>query len=289
MSLKVAKSDPWSVGLNTTTEYPPVFCPPTEACHAIRSKPVDNICPTPQGRYEPIVCFPGHYCPPGGREQIRCEQGYYCPQGTYQPIKCKALSICLEGSERELSLVGIVSLAVIYLLWLLSFKFSKRWETIQAWVTLERYTRRKRTRRPDTEMVQLASSTTDVSKSGQRAVAENPMGVNSPTIFESLIKDRNIHELGLEFSLREIQCNLGDKLHPILQGISGNIMKGRLFGILGPSGAGKCKFTIPDTAALCAKAKKATLINVLAGRSKPTYGSISINGVSGDRTKSVQC
>jgi ABC-type transport system involved in cytochrome bd biosynthesis fused ATPase/permease subunit len=115
------------------------------------------------------------------------------------------------------------------------------------------------------------------------------MGVNSPTIFESLIKDRNIHELGLEFSLREIQCNLGDKLHPILQGISGNIMKGRLFGILGPSGAGKCKFTIPDTAALCAKAKKATLINVLAGRSKPTYGSISINGVSGDRTKSVQC
>jgi ABC-type transport system involved in cytochrome bd biosynthesis fused ATPase/permease subunit len=130
---------------------------------------------------------------------------------------------------------------------------------------------------------------TDASKSGQRAVAENPIGVDSATIFETLIKDRNIHELGLEFSLREIQCNLGNKLHPILQGISGRITKGRLFGILGPSGAGKCKFTIPDTAALCAKAQKATFINILAGRSKPTYGSISINGVSGDPTKSVQC
>ncbi|KAJ6067887.1 uncharacterized protein N7446_004924 [Penicillium canescens] len=119
-------------------------------------------------------------------------------------------------------------------------------------------------------MVQLAPSTTDVSKSGERAVAENPTGVHSPTIFETLIKDRNIHELGLEFSLREIQCNLGDKLHPILQGISGRIMKGRLFGILGPSGAGK-----------------STLINILAGRSKPTYGSISINEVSGDPTNVI--
>ena len=149
-------------------------------------------------------------------------------------------------------MLGVAFLAVIYFLWLLSFKISKLWKATKAWVLLKRYAGRKWARSPDTEMVILASNKVDLSRSGETGIEEKHTIPQIHTIFEALIKDKNEHVLGLEFSLTELQFNLSETSRPILQGISGSITKGRLFGIMGPSGAGKCMLTMPKTSALCA-------------------------------------
>lgn len=75
---------------------------------------------------------------------------------------------------------------------------------------------------------------------GDDITEEDNQGSQIGSLFKQLVNDRKMDELGLEFSFHELQYTLGGVSRPILQGISGKIRKGRMVGIMGPSGAGKC-------------------------------------------------
>ncbi|KAE8366893.1 putative ABC transporter [Aspergillus caelatus] len=68
--------------------------------------------------------------------------------------------------------------------------------------------------------------------------------------------------------MHQLEVTLHHASRPILDGISGSIKKGCVYGIMGLSGAGKT-----------------TLINILAGRSRQTSGATALNGVQGDLTR----
>ncbi|OGM49784.1 ABC transporter, partial [Aspergillus bombycis] len=235
------------LGLNITSENPPVYCPPTIECQTIRSQPYDNICAQPQGTFEPIVCPAGFYCPPNGQEKIRCPSGFYCPLGSFYAKRCRALSVCHERSEREVSLIGIACLIAIYMLLLLlviarKLKAGVAWKKLAArWATITRE-----------------------GNSHNAAIEE----VENCSIFDGLIKDRGMADVGIELDMHQLEVTLQHTGRPILDGISGNIKKGCVFGIMGLSGAGKT-----------------TLINILAGKSRQTSGTTALNGVQGDLTR----
>lgn len=98
-------------------------------------------------------------------------------------------------------------------------------------------------------MITLAANMDGLSRSYETKVEDRVATHQTLTVFEAMIKDKNDHERGLEFSLHELRFKLYEKSRPILQSISGKIMQGRLFGIMGPSGAGKCRLTVFDNAA----------------------------------------
>jgi ABC-type multidrug transport system ATPase subunit len=59
-------------------------------------------------------------------------------------------------------------------------------------------------------------------------------------IFTSLVAGKQKKDLGLAFQFRDLDYNVSHVSRSILRGISGHIRRGSMFGIMGPSGAGKC-------------------------------------------------
>ncbi|KAE8131070.1 hypothetical protein BDV38DRAFT_276277 [Aspergillus pseudotamarii] len=247
---------------NTSTEKPPEFCPPTKGCQTIRLQPSENICHEQQGSFEPVVCTPGYYCPPRSQEQIRCPPGSYCPLGSYHPKRCTALSICAEGSSREISVIGFVILASLYLLWAVLGFGTKAWK------------HKKGLHAPNT--VPSARISPD---QGDVECAEGTAG-NPPTLdaayeqgsivrelphFGTMSRDRQQGELGLGFQLRDLCFSKQAVPHPVLQGVACQIPKGHMFGIMGPSGAGK-----------------STLLRILSGMEKQSFGCLNISENYGD-------
>ena len=64
---------------NNISATAPVYCNPTTEC--VFNRMLGKVCPA-QGKYEPIICKPGNYCPTP-LEMIQCPKGYYCPTGTF--------------------------------------------------------------------------------------------------------------------------------------------------------------------------------------------------------------
>ncbi|KAH6853750.1 hypothetical protein B0I37DRAFT_335375, partial [Chaetomium sp. MPI-CAGE-AT-0009] len=93
---------------NNTAAHPPEYCAPTTACLLTRLQTVNNICTTPQGTFEPLVCPPGFVCAPGGRALAPCPAGHFCPLGTAVPRACGAASICPGGAARQFVMDGFV-------------------------------------------------------------------------------------------------------------------------------------------------------------------------------------
>lgn len=229
-----------STGLNSSTEHPPAFCPPTQRCQAIRLRAMDNVCPEPQGYYEPVVCPIGFYCPSGGKEQIQCPKGSFCPQGAYIPNSCGVLSICPPESARELTLVGLFCLGLLYLVWVLFVvvsrgKLSKYWGNLKTEISFKGWKKYDEKSKPIHigNMLSVEDGATDLSIFNSRAC-------NS---IDSLIRSRNSEDLGLQFDFYQLDYTLTGFSRSILRNISGRIGRGRFFGIMGPSGAGKCRYS----------------------------------------------
>ncbi|KAJ3308985.1 hypothetical protein HDU76_003758, partial [Blyttiomyces sp. JEL0837] len=78
----------------------------------------------PQGRYEPMLCWSGFYCP-DTKTIITCPPGYFCPTGATAPKPCRPLSSCPAGSIVERHYGLIIYIAIIDLI-LIAFLFHRR-------------------------------------------------------------------------------------------------------------------------------------------------------------------
>lgn len=210
----------------------------------------------PQGRYEPIVCFPGYYCPAGGQQLLLCPETYYCPLGAITPLPCDWKSACPTGSARQFPLVGLVFLAIVDLALVagIAGPFVRRlWR--QSKKALPSFTLSL----PDADS-EKAGTTVVVEDKGSY-VTESATAVDLQRFVKSLTRCIGLNEIGLEIGFERLGFQL-KKGQQLLKGVSGTVKRGSLLAVMGSSGAGK-----------------STFVRVLMGKLKHTSGAVYINGV----------
>ncbi|KAK4237658.1 hypothetical protein C8A03DRAFT_15822 [Achaetomium macrosporum] len=238
---------------NNTDAHPPEYCAPTTDCLLTRLQTVNNICPTPQGVYEPFVCPPGSFCAPGGQQLAPCPPGHFCPLGTAKPYACGATSICPAGSAREFVMDGFIFILVVDILLLGLFLEPVLRRAARGWARLLSAVSGKKLGSRDVEVGSErgddggGSGVSDAERSLRRFVASVGKCVGSG-------------ETGLAFGWEGLSLVLPTG-KTILAAQSGFVGKGRMWAIMGGSGAGKSSF-----------------VNVLMGKTAHTTGTIYVNG-----------
>ncbi|KAI5844501.1 ABC transporter-like protein [Morchella snyderi] len=282
----LAQSDNCGLGFycpNNTATHPPEYCPPKPECQIIRMG--GEVC-EPQGLYEPIVCPRGNYCPKGGKEMIKCPPGHWCPVGSFEPWRCKAGTICREGSSNKRPVMGFGISVAIDMILIITLFGAGAWKRM-----LGRDVGRKRATKQICNESELSmQSAKQVTKDPEFSMSETTVGKTTlpgPEIETSQIVDE-VEELmeetneelkklvesfgkcidgnhfGLSFDFRELGLTLQNG-RQLLADVNGSIERGSMWGVMGPSGAGKTTF-----------------MNVLMGKIDKTSGSIFVNGVKED-------
>lgn len=225
-----------SVGPNNTLEHPPQFCQPTRDCQITRLQVLSNTCSEPQGTFEPIPCAPSFYCPKGGKQQLPCPAGHYCPLGSFEPWPCDAVSVCPFNSSRHFSLAGIVALALLDLLILVVAAQPRMKRLWSAW-------RRSRTLASvhDRELP-IEKVPGNVSQEMEELqITNEETSLPLHQFVKSLQRCIQLSDIGLEIGFDQLGFQLQPDGRSILKGVSGIVKPGSLLGVMGASGAGKCK------------------------------------------------
>jgi ABC-type multidrug transport system ATPase subunit len=194
----------------------PQICPESPECkiRRIRSAQCRDGNFGAQGRFEPVMCTKGFYCPTP-QERLKCPKGYFCPSGTVTPHKCDLLADCPEGTIAQRSYTGIVIFAIL--------------DVFVAICCIARFLFERN-----------RSKIVDNAKKHDKGEYELSDQVKNK-LGESFKKSMNGRDLRMHFQMK----NLGLKLPSgkvILNGVSGKIKHSRMTAIMGPSGAGKTTF-----------------------------------------------
>ncbi|KAJ3199805.1 hypothetical protein HDU67_002545, partial [Dinochytrium kinnereticum] len=248
----------------------PVSCPASPTCQIVRLKSASCM---PQGRYEPIPCMTGFYCP-NPSTAIPCPTGYFCPRGSVAPRKCQILSSCPSGSSIEAHygiLLLVIAIDIILALLILVKRIQELKQSKQPVTALfppfitNRLTKSRQTKAGE------KTSPIDNETGGDKPQRIEIIELNGPSErdkmnekvqklvegFRAAIGD----DLRMNFSFKDLSLRLPSGV-TVLKGVTGEIRAGRMTAIMGPSGAGKTTF-----------------MNVLMGKANRTGGELKINGV----------
>lgn len=226
-----------AVGPNNTVEHPPEFCQPTRDCQTTRLQALSNTCLEPQGFFEPIPCPPGFYCPEGGKQQLPCPTGHYCPLGSFEPWSCDAISVCSSNSSRHFSLTGIVALGLLDLLIVVITaqpRMKRFWHT---------WRRSKILACVDDQEPPIESAPKNVNQETEEfQVTSDGTFLPLHQFVKSIQRCIQLKDIGLEIGFDQLGFQLQSSGKNILKGVSGIVKPRSLLGVMGPSGAGKCKW-----------------------------------------------
>ena len=224
------------------------------------------------------MCTPGYYCPMNATDQIICPAGSYCPPGSEQPIKCTAGSSCPKGSMNEpillpFALLIVVDVLLIVLLLFLGFRarralsrkghqssLPKRNKT-KVFPGFKERTAGYKSLEDDAEMLPLEATIAPFRRAptGFQAaydaayeaqymsdnVAKQGIDIDSTVelrrFVDSMKKAVQVSSFGLSFAFSQLSFHPKGSTKPILSQISGSIPSGSLTGVMGGSGAGKCR------------------------------------------------
>ncbi|KAJ3100293.1 hypothetical protein HDU96_010381, partial [Phlyctochytrium bullatum] len=252
----------------------PVSCPADPVCQIARLD--SGIC-LPQGRYEPVPCLSGFYCP-DYKTILPCPEGYYCPIGVTSPIACQAMSRCPAGSSNEAH-YGLLVIAVIADVFLFLAVLAKRIAEVRRAgmplstvlppslaVIAQKLRSRRRHQGKDPEVaartnVEEGKVEPAIEGGGDESVEGRKMRERMQRLVAGFRAGMGGREATMEFSFSRLGLTLpSGKI--VLEGVSGQIHSGRMTAIMGPSGAGKTTF-----------------MNVLMGKVPGITGELKINGV----------
>ncbi|KAI9739310.1 MAG: hypothetical protein M1834_007523 [Cirrosporium novae-zelandiae] len=255
----LARNDTCNLGFycpNSTNDQPPQYCPPAESCQGARL--TKATCPE-QGRLEPIVCKMGFYCPLGGKQMLPCPESTFCPMGSYQPLNCSYAAYCPPKSSRQivrLPLGFMITIDVaMTIIVLIGFAIS-RWRKSRKRVHYSTLPT------ADVDDIKLDQNGSKVKE--REVEADDYINPDFQHFIRSLSRCIKTKEVGLSFDFDELSFEAkGHK--KILSGVTGSIVSGSFWAIMGGSGAGKTTF-----------------LNVLMGKTKNTGGIVRVNGVRKD-------
>ncbi len=183
-----------------------------------------------------------------------CPSKHYCPLGSFRPIPCAHSSICPSNSQSQIQMAGLIAIVVIdavLLLWkygpLLRKIYRRRWrKELPGPSSLE-----KAVRKTPFGSGKAALTEPDSLLDGVQALEDSAVKFDGGQLldsdFECFIQSLEnaigTREFGLSFSFTDLGLKLPDSRRDILKGLSGCIGSGSMWGVLGASGAGKCKAT----------------------------------------------
>lgn len=223
------------------------------------------------GPFEPAVCTQGYYCPKNSKQQLKCPAGYFCPPGSEAAIRCGVGSHCPEGSVNEIVYTPFALLLVIDVVLLAIFLIfrphKKRNCGFRSLIPfLPKQMRRKefaerksgyKSLDDDAEALPLESVWQPMKRqpTGFQAVLDQQyledrtgkqrIDIESNTelrhFVDSMKKAIQGSTFGLAIDFEDLKFHPKSSLKPILSQVSGNIKSGSLVGVMGGSGAGKCK------------------------------------------------
>ena len=215
-----------------------------------------------------------------------CPTGHYCPLGSFEPRRCDAVSVCPAKSSRHFSLSGIVALGLLDLLIVL---IAAQPRMKRFWYARKRSKRRasKHDHEPPVE-----------SLPGKVNQETEELRFTSEEIFlplhqfvKSLQRCIQLSDIGLEIGFDQLGFQLPSGGRSILEGVSGIVKPGSLLGVMGPSGAGKCKWRFLISMSfsvltsfyhwLTHRNSPATFVRVMMGKLRHTSGTVYINGNRG--------
>ncbi|KAF1992167.1 ABC transporter-like protein [Aulographum hederae CBS 113979] len=283
------------LGPNNTINALPQYCTPLLPC--LHARLGQKSCGAPMGPFEPYVCKRGYYCPPGGKEMIICPSRSYCPEGSVAPLRCSAGSVCKEGSIKSntwlplafLIIIDLALIAAIMLHWLRKRLASSRTaggEKVMSFMNRARNGASGYKSLDDDMIALVEPRITQIHRQPTGFVAAMEDFTYQPeTLYESrsgkieeevadteelrafinsLRRCIDGSQFGLSFAFADLGFHPKGAAKPVLCGITGEIKRGSLVGVLGGSGAGK-----------------STFVNVLMGKQINTGGTVIVNGTVG--------
>ncbi|KAL8668284.1 MAG: hypothetical protein Q9168_007087 [Polycauliona sp. 1 TL-2023] len=278
--------------VNNTPDLLPTYCPPLVDCQSARM--TGGTC-DPQGKFEPVVCPPGSYCPLGGKDKIECPAGHWCSVGFVEPQKCSPGASCPPGTDRNMTFLppGLVlavdTLVVCVMLFFGIRRYfknkhntnssGKRFSRLNKPASFfDKNSKAKKYQSLEDDDIALESRITHVQRS-DTAFGGNFTPIDAQKDDNELISDLDMfiqsmskcigtEKFGLSFEFNDLSFQPKKAKKPILSEVTGKIDRGSLWGVMGASGAGK-----------------STFVNVLMGKVAHTGGTTKINGVPGDIKK----
>lgn len=166
-----------------------------------------------------------------------CPAGHYCPLGSFEPWPCDAVSVCPFNSSRHFSLAGIVSLALLDLLTLVVTAQPRMKRLWSAW-------RRSRTLASvhDRELPIEKVPGNVNQEMEELQITNEEITLPLHQFVKSLQRCIQLSDIGLEIGFDQLGFQLQPDGRSILKGVSGIVKPGSLLGVMGASGAGKCKW-----------------------------------------------
>eukprot|EP01040_Poterioochromonas_malhamensis_P002992 gene2989-3179_t len=233
----------------------PVQCAATDDCLLDRLK--TDFCDR-QGRYEPVLCEKGYYCPTSV-EQIKCPKDHFCPMGQYEPISCGSLTSCPEGSDKRTDYSSLIAIVVtdvtVALIWWLR-RMSKHYNKAKDSVTPK-----------DVAVEEVEEQ--DIQQLEEGKDSDRTISPDTLKLCEGFIRaQETLPPMQIRFTEMSLTIpaqNQSSKSKTILKGVTGSIEPGKVTAIMGPSGAGKTTF-----------------LNTVLGKVDPSWergGVLQINGV----------
>ena len=250
------------------------------------------------------------------------QPGYYCPHGSIQQTKCSLGSWCPAQSVRDTNFLPLVMLLLLDILLITAAVIAKMrgryqknnqgpkamrekmpWakpaprfvsrgqayrqldnEQYPGFIDNDFQTEpniRMLNRRP-TGFVELGLQEAEFVNELHNTDAEKKTDLH--LFVQSLSKCLGATKFGLSFEFQDLGFKPPKSTKPILSDVSGTINAGSLWGVMGASGAGKCK--LANSLLLLAELTIiATFVNVLMGKTAHTGGVTKVNGVAGKISK----
>ncbi|KAI9337955.1 hypothetical protein BDR26DRAFT_863348 [Obelidium mucronatum] len=249
----------------------PVYCPPSPGCQTYR---LESLPCSAQGRYEPILCKPGYYCP-DFHTILQCPQGHYCPTGTVIPHACTWFASCPAGSYAQtvygfFIFMGVFDILIAILIIIFKYRQGHLGRLsggapgsggsgfLTALFKGPSHALKMTAQRA--KDLALAESGRPEMPSAADLDPEEIANQGMLLLVNAFKESFRNRELRMNFRFDNLALRLKTG-KTILQGVTGEIRSKRMTAIIGPSGAGKTTF-----------------MNVLMGKVNRTGGELYING-----------